>query len=472
MSGDGAAAAAAPAVDLDDVQGLVLRGYRHMLCARHLLLRIDRRDGFRALLSELITENLESPYITTAADWEPKPLPGDHPPHCVNIGFTYSALRPLGLPDATRATFPIEFIEGAVARAQDVGDTGANAPEHWIAELRGDADLHVVLSLYGRDAAALEDVARDVRAQIVRHAAAHELRALDAHWPYERDGKAREGVVHFGYQDGLSQPTLAGVPPTVKAGIRDPLEDVPLGEFLLGHPTQRPGLVHHGPTPPELGHNGSFAGFRIAEQDVGAFDRYLDELSDGTEHGRELVAAQLCGRWRNGVPLVMSPDSDGPDIDRDQWNMFDFATRHPDPTGALCPVGSHVRRANPRRHPVAGGGGHKRRLIRRGMPYGTPHDRSAPDAEERGLVGMFICASLKEQFEFVMREWIDDGGFAGLGRTRDPLTGNNDPPGELPLGGDPPRRLTGLPRFVTTRGGAYLFLPSMTALRYLARLKT
>jgi hypothetical protein len=31
--------------------------------------------------------------------------------------------------------------------------------------------------------------------------------------------------------------------------------------------------------------------------------------------------------------------------------------------------------------------------------------------------------------------------------------------------------LDGLPRFVTTRGGTYLFLPSLTALRYLADLR-
>jgi deferrochelatase/peroxidase EfeB len=117
-----------------------------------------------------------------------------------------------------------------------------------------------------------------------------------------------------------------------------------------------------------------------------------------------------------------------------------------------------------------GGGGDKRRLVRRGLPYGPPYDPAqADDGQARGLVGMFICASLREQFEFVMGEWLNDGIFArGLARTKDPLTGNNDPEGEFTAPGSPALHLTGLSQFVTTRGAAYCFLPSMTGLRHLA----
>ena len=38
----------------------------------------------------------------------------------------------------------------------------------------------------------------------------------------------------------------------------------------------------------------------------------------------------------------------------------------------------------------------------------------------------------------------------------------------LPRDGGPARRVTGLPQFVTVRGGAYFFLPSLRALRYVA----
>ncbi len=85
---------------------------------------------------------------------------------------------------------------------------------------------------------------------------------------------------------------------------------------------------------------------------------------------------------------------------------------------------------------------------------------------------MFICASLADQFEFVMAEWINDGMVApGLGRTKDPLLGNNDPNESrftIPMEGGPAAELRGFSSFVTTRGGAYCFLPSVAALRHLA----
>ncbi len=458
-----------PDLDLDDIQGLILRGYRPMRRARHLLLGIDRGRAFKAMLRDLATEDRDSgPFVTVAADWMNKPPVGEEPVDCVNIGLTYSGLEALGLPKDSLVSFPEEFRAGAVKQADEVGDTDANGPEHWIEQLNPDnhADVHVVLSLFARTDHGLEALTSELRSRAARDGAARELLHWDAGALYEDEERA--GYVHFGYRDGLSQPTIAGAP---RAGILDPLDPVPPGEFLLGHPSQRPHYIYPVPTPAALGRNGSFAAFRIAEQDVRTFEEFLTARSDGTPEGRELLAARLCGRWRNGVPLVMSPDSDSP-IPRGRLNMFDYANAHPDPEGALCPLGSHIRRANPRLTRVMGGGGEKRRIIRRGLPYGPPYDPAHPnDGHSRGLVGMFICASLREQFEFVMSEWLNDGVFArGLGRTRDPLTGNNDPTGEFTAPGAPPVHVQGLSRFVTTRGGAYCFLPSMTALRHLAEL--
>jgi hypothetical protein len=110
------------------------------------------------------------------------------------------------------------------------------------------------------------------------------------------------------------------------------------------------------------------------------------------------------------------------------------------------------------------------------MPYGPPYDPANPhDGIERGLLGVFIGVSLRDQFEFLMREWINDGTFApGLGRSKDPLAGDHADAGGrfvIPAGGGAPARVvTGFSRFVTTRGSAYCFLPSLAALRYLAAL--
>src|SRR5262249_39600830 len=179
---------------------------------------------------------------------------------------------------------------------------------------------------------------------------------------------------------------------------------------------------------------------------------------------------KLCGRWRTGAPLALSPDDPRPaGVPLEKWNQFDYSD---DPGGRRCPLGSHIRRNNPRATPVAGGGGERHRTMRRGLPYVPPFDPKDPnDGIERGLLGLFVCGNLREQYEFLMKEWVNDGDFAGLGSDRDAILGNQPPEGgrfRIPNVGKPPTILRGLPSFVWTRGSAYVFLPSITGLRYLA----
>jgi Dyp-type peroxidase family len=451
-------------IDLDDIQGIIVRGYRKPV-ARHLLLRIDRAEAFKAMLGNLAVEDHASgPFVTAAADWLPKPPAGVVPTHCVNIGFTFAGLEALGLPDASLDSFPEEFKQGAVRRAAEVGDTGPSAPEHWVPSLVS-RDAHVLLSIFADSDAELESVSAELRGRAAAGGGATEFDHFDGRFlPGE--------VAHFGYRDGISQPTIAGVP---MAGLPDPLAPAPAGEFLLGYPSQHDGFVFPVPQPAPLGRNGSFGAFRILCQDVHGFETFLERESARAGIDKELLAAKVCGRWRNGVPIMMSPDTASPDppIPAEKLNFFDYvdAEGRPelgDPLGRRCPIGSHIRRANPRSSRVAGSG-LSHRIVRRGLPYGPPYDPEHPDdGHERGLVGMFIGVDLKDQFEFVMSEWLNDGTFApGLGSTKDPLTGANDPADSrfaIPGG----TALSGFSRFVTTRGGAYCFLPSMTALRHLA----
>lgn len=52
----------------------------------------------------------------------------------------------------------------------------------------------------------------------------------------------------------------------------------------------------------------SFAVFKMIETDVVGFENYLQ--SNKGKIDPELLAAKMCGRWRNGVPLALSPDTD------------------------------------------------------------------------------------------------------------------------------------------------------------------
>src|SRR5262249_39665108 len=203
----------------------------------------------------------------------------------------------------------------------------------------------------------------------------------------------------------------------------------------------------------------------------------------------EFLAAKICGRWRNGVPLELSPDTDSPPggLQLDQLNDFEYVNKDGsgDPQGLRCPIGAHIRRTNPRGQPikgqgVPGGSNNSHRLIRRGMPYGPAYTPDAPDdGIERGLMGYFINASIENQFEFVMREWLNGYEFVGATRlnpnSRDVVTSATSNPQECVFeipqaNGGPPLKITGFSSFVTTRASAYCFLPSITSLKFIAAL--
>jgi deferrochelatase/peroxidase EfeB len=143
-----------------------------------------------------------------------------------------------------------------------------------------------------------------------------------------------------------------------------------------------------------------------------------------------------------------------------------------DPRGLKCPFGAHARRMNPRDAAIVGEV-RLHRMIRRGTTYGPPLPAGVleDDGAERGLMFAFVGAHLARQFEFVQAQWANDGRAFSAPKERDPLIAPHDGTGVFTVPTRPiRRRLTDLPRFVTTRGGEYCFAPSLTALRWLADL--
>jgi deferrochelatase/peroxidase EfeB len=173
------------------------------------------------------------------------------------------------------------------------------------------------------------------------------------------------------------------------------------------------------------------------------------------------------GRWRSGAPLVLAPNKDDPELGADPQRNNNFSYKHEDPQGYAVPLGSHMRRMNPRDTAV---NMNRRRMIRRGATYGPYLPEGAPDdGKERGIAAFVICASLIRQYEFAQNVWVNDRNFHELRNERDPIIGAHDGTLEFKIPTRPIRRkITGLPAFTTVRGGAYFFLPGLTALRYLA----
>lgn len=445
------------ALPLSEIQGLILRSYG-MDALRLFVLRVESAPLARAALGSLP--------VTSGALWNEKP------DYCVNVGITYEGLVALNLPAESLQSFPKEFVEGAVGRANIVGDTGANAPANWKPAFVAPG-VHVSVLLFAQNRDILETQSAVLRKRWTDPVAMSEVAVVDA---FMLPGN----LAHFGYRDGFSQPTIAG-------GLPNPVPDIlaqaPAGEFILGYPSQFSQFSYPVPQPSALGMNGSFMALRVLEQNCAAFEKVMKQAPQKYGMSGELLAAKMCGRWRNGVPLAMSPDSDTPaeTMPLEKMNSYDYvpSADYPelfdDSKGYRCPIGSHMRRNNPRSTRIAGGSGLSRRIIRRGLPYGPPFDPAKPgDGVERGLLGVFIAVSLKDQFEFLLSDWVNGDTFApGLGGTRDPLLGNNSgDPGKffIPMAGANKLVISDLPQLVTTRAGAYCFLPSITALRYLSSL--
>jgi Dyp-type peroxidase family len=472
-----------PSVETHRAQGLVASAYGHMPHSAYLLLGVTERSAARAWLGSIVGD------VTTAAGKQV-----DRP--CVNLALTHAGLGALGLGDEALASFPRALQEGMVTghRSRILGDVGANAPERWRWGGPGQPDVHVMLMLFARDE---DELAGECKRRRTELAAAGGL---------EEVGEALHGRVlpggreHFGFADGISQPAMQGCGSQV-SGEAARWSVVAPGEFVLGYPDNY-GRPAGGPTVAagtdrgqrlpaaverrrrDLGRNGSYLVFRQLAQDVPAFHRFLEGATRtpgraADPAGAARLAAEMVGRWPSGTSLVHAPEGDDLDPARD-GNAFGYHDLDQD--GLRCPLGAHVRRANPRdsskKNPEqALRSANNHRLLRRGRHYGLPiaDPPSRPEEEEgadRGLLFVCLNGDIERQFEFVQHTWLNNPNFAGLNGEVDPVVGDPERSGGRFTEQREPvrRRIGGLSRFVTTRGGGYFFLPGVPALEYLAAL--
>jgi Dyp-type peroxidase family len=438
-------------LDLYDIQGNIVRGYGSRAAA-YVFLSVHDAAAAKAWLADL------APQVTTAAV--------NPPQRTLNVAVTYPGLRALGLPAASLATFPRAFRDGMASRSALLGDTEQSAPQRWHPPFHDPDDLHLMVLVAGHDAARVDQRVEELQQGFWQAGLREVADPLKAH----RLERNRE---HFGYQDGISQPGVRGIAGENGAdGSRNlPWPPLQPGEFILGLPDED-GAAPDLPDPPELARNGSYLVVRKLEQDVAGFRRQLAEAAAALGLSEELVAAKLVGRWRDGTPLTQRPQGPDEDLATDKRvnNSFTFDT---DPDGYNCPIGAHIRRANPRGSLGFGGELERRhRIIRRGLPYGPPLAADAPgDSGNRGLVFACYQADIERQFEFIQAQWLNDGNTFGLGADRDPLIGDpNGGSGIMRFEGRPPSFVDALQRTVTVRGGGYFLVPGISALSLLSRL--
>ena len=200
----------------------------------------------------------------------------------VSVAFTWQGLRALGVDEQALATFPEEFRQGMVARAEVLGDTGRNHPDRWVGGLASPA-LHAIAILFARNAAERQRATREHQTFLARTPGVDVLSSLDLDGfpPFDY---AHE---HFGYRDRLSEPQIegSGMEPTPGSGA-----PVKAGEFILGHVDESGELVPL-PKPETLSRNGTFMAYRRLQEHVGAFRDFLapawrpNSRGPGTDRG-------------------------------------------------------------------------------------------------------------------------------------------------------------------------------------------
>jgi deferrochelatase/peroxidase EfeB len=445
-------------VDVRGVQAPVLHLYRSPI-VRHLLLRFAGEEGARRFVRTL------TPRVTMA-DVEV----GAAPDPLLNVGLTSAGLTALGLAPEILDDLDREYCEGPDAGALGDVPGSASDPATWWEGRFASADVHCVVHLHVRSDEALERASKEVR-DLARACDVAELCP-------RRDGSSLDGRalgdrrVHFGYRDGLSQPDVSW------DDVPDTPTEINFRNFLLGYATDDyPSAPLEGPAA-DLVRGSVYGVFRWIYQDVAGFERFLRSTGPAQfpdlppERAAELLAAKLMGRWRDGTPLVLSPD--GPAAELAERRDFGYATADPD--GRRCPFSAHIRVVNPRDQaldPVVVDG--VPRVLRRGMPYGPPLAGSDDDGQDRGLLGLFLCADIRLQV-YTLTSWIRRNAFspvfAANRRVQEALVANRAEPGidlsfTIPAEGGA-KVIPALPDFVRTKGTLLLLYPSHATLGALA----
>ena len=459
-------------IDLEDIQGMVVRGYRKLQETAYFLLQVNDPSKTKEWMNMLLPliDSADISYPTEKA---------------LHLAFTYKGLEALGMAVENLHNFPAPFKEGMVTpdRSRILGDYGENDPSCW--RWGGnDPNLHLLLVFHAQNKKAMNSLLEAEKNRIQSFGGITILKEIKGY--LRPDNKEP-----FGFHDGISQPIIKG------SGRPGPENDiVATGEFLMGYKNEH----HQFPFSPllatpqgnttilktdvagsgkkDIGHNGTFMVFRQMEQHVDDFWEYMDKNSrneDGSsnEQAKIKLASKCIGRWPSGASLVNFPDED-PGGDSEN-NDFGYADKDPD--GLRCPFGSHLRRNNPRdsfrwypkkqslkitnRH----------RIIRRGRTYENKQDN------EIGL--LFICfnTNLELQFEFIQHAWANNNQLRHLTNDIDviigvPPQGNpNNKNNQFTIQAEPVNQfIDNWKRFVTIRGGQYFFFPSISVINYLTTI--
>lgn len=451
-------------MQLEDIQSIILRDRPTPYYGTLIALKVNDANVGRQMLAKVL------PDVTGSEEWH-KDMQAT-----LSIVMTYEGLAALGVPQSSLDSFPKSFKAGMAKRAEQLRDFDVNAPENWAAPFGDKGDIHVCGAVIADTKEKWQTKFKELKDHLkphidYDHPANGEIEILMEH-DFGSDDMVKNV---FGYRDGISNPEIQG------SGIQTPPsldgEAIAAGEFVLGYKGEA-GTIQPMPQPEVLGKNGSFMVLRAYNSRVAAFNKYLQDNTE-TDAEAELLGAKMWGRWRSGAPLVLSPDQENQDLGDDPSRNNAFGYKD-DPYGKKCPFGAHVRRMNPRdSKDFILSDVRIHRIVRRSVGFGNvlAPDVTEDDGKERGLFFIGINAHAMETVEFLQSQWINDGNFMSLGEEKDPVLGlhqgdKDSAADKFTVPADPIRkRYHGIETFNILYGGEYLFIPSLSALKWISELR-
>ncbi|NNL93685.1 MAG: hypothetical protein HKO66_15695 [Saprospiraceae bacterium] len=491
-----------------NLQGLILRGFTHPYSC-HLLFGFSNGDVTKNFFSDIFDK------IQSAEDWG-----NQKPKSMINIGLTFGGIKKLSVIDENDLNnFAGTFINGpsAAAAQQSLGDwydPNSKPETWWNGNTEAQVNLDCVVHVYGLTKDDLDKLVSDISTSANKNKLTEYYALKDDKRLYQSILGDDPSKIHFGYVDGISNPSLKN---SGFSGLASP-EDI--NNFVIGYGNNS--ISNSGPfdesTAADFAKDGCYNAFRIFHQDVNTFNQFLKTqakkystklsfLGLNETELEEWFAAKLCGRWRNGSPIMLNPnkpsDSNERNIKAENFGFEEltkqipedvlkkFPSKASESSGSICPFSAHTRVANPRNQQLntaREGTSGPPRILRRGMAYGPDLTSSKDDGKERGLIGLFLCGNLTTQFELLygwmnFNDFSQPPVFSTVKTPQDALLGNryyadanNAVKSFIIPVKDPNNKsvditIPELPSFLAIRGTAYCLLPSISTLAKIAGKK-
>jgi Dyp-type peroxidase family len=372
-----------------------------------------------------------------------------------------------GLTAAGYGALGITSVPADAAFAQKMsGNSGLNDPATGDQEapFNEPGGLHAVILIGDATAASADALHQSVTATIGKATGVTVLQTQVGLGQHNANG---DGIEHFGYVDGRSQPLFLEEDVADETATTDGTDswspDFPLGQVIVSDPAAPDPSVHFG----------SYFIYRKLEQNVKLFKAQEAELAEKLKLAdEERAGAMIVGRFEDGTPVTMQ-FAEG--THNPVPNNFSYLS---DGEGAKCPFAGHIRKTNPR-----GNSDFVRSVImaRRGQTYGKrdddPNDGEIDNKPDKdvGLLFMAFNSDIQAQFEFTQISWANNASFPTAGVGVDPVIGQTKNDAARPditcpvVWGDPGSMATvaNVPRAVKMKGGEYFFMPSLAFLKSL-----